>query len=287
MTSVQHFKTYCRFVEPAIGFDKAAFLSENRSEPFLHVFLAKSRDLITRFEEYKQYLPPEKLAAIAQKRYSDDQTDHLAANGLLHDLLKKYYIADPNEKWQIAYRKGKKPMLKYINSNENGDGIGNNDLIFNLSHSKGSVAVVIGNKGNLIGIDIEKIRPLADIDSVAAYLFSEAEIAFLQQSPQPLIDFYVLWTRREAFIKANGWGFSYLSQSSDNSFTDGRHNIIFTLPNNPSSGTTADIPPALIPIPAATPFEIVTLPLPFWEGYCLSVACEKQLPENFKVYGGF
>jgi len=81
------------------------------------------------------------------------------------------------------------------------------DLRFNTAHSE-ELAVLAFTTGCDVGIDIEAVRPAADLDAIVLRVFSEAErSAYLGLEPphRPLA-FYQAWTRKEAFTKAVGGG---------------------------------------------------------------------------------
>lgn len=78
---------------------------------------------------------------------------------------------------------------------------------FNLSHSGGLVACVIGDKGD-VGVDVERLdRPHVDPRVIRRYC-SEAEQAALAGMPEGLRHerFLQLWTLKEAYVKARGTG---------------------------------------------------------------------------------
>jgi 4'-phosphopantetheinyl transferase len=59
-----------------------------------------------------------------------------------------------------------------------------------------------------VGIDVEKIRPEAATDDIAARFFSEQEVKELSMIPDEARTegFFRCWTRKEAYIKARGKG---------------------------------------------------------------------------------
>lgn len=80
-------------------------------------------------------------------------------------------------------------------------------LRFNLSHSGGIVACVIGDAGQ-IGVDIERLdRPPVDPRVIQRYC-SASEQAALAGMPDAMRHerFLELWTLKEAFVKARGTG---------------------------------------------------------------------------------
>jgi 4'-phosphopantetheinyl transferase len=83
-------------------------------------------------------------------------------------------------------------------------------LRFNVSHCD-SWALIAVTLEDRVGIDIERLRPLDDLENVARSCFSELELETLLSVPanQRTEAFFNCWTRKEAFIKAWGDGLSY------------------------------------------------------------------------------
>lgn len=84
------------------------------------------------------------------------------------------------------------------------------DFRFNLSHSDRFAILAIGLGVPGIGVDIECIKPEFDRDVIADLNFSEAERTDLQTTPEDRqnIRFFEIWTRKEAYAKGRGLGFS-------------------------------------------------------------------------------
>ena len=82
-------------------------------------------------------------------------------------------------------------------------------LNFNLSHTSG-VAACCASAGSLCGVDVERHRPLPDMDLVAERNFSVAERTLLGQATSGTESelFFRIWTLKEAYIKALGVGLS-------------------------------------------------------------------------------
>lgn len=79
---------------------------------------------------------------------------------------------------------------------------------FNLSHS-GSM-VVIATDDVPIGIDVEYVQPLDDLEHLIVNFSQEEQQAYQSMIPEQRIDFfYDLWTLKESYIKAVGKGLSY------------------------------------------------------------------------------
>lgn len=78
---------------------------------------------------------------------------------------------------------------------------------FNLSHARGLALVAVG-AGIALGIDVEPLRPLADVDALAQRFLSPAEAAAVAatEAEARTAAFLRTWTRKEAALKASGHG---------------------------------------------------------------------------------
>jgi len=55
-------------------------------------------------------------------------------------------------------------------------------------------------------VDIELLRPVPDVESLARLVFSDVERRELELAPDPVSAFLNGWTRKEAYVKALGLG---------------------------------------------------------------------------------
>jgi 4'-phosphopantetheinyl transferase len=83
------------------------------------------------------------------------------------------------------------------------------DVEFNVSHS-GGVAVFAFARGVDIGVDVEKVKPIAELENIARRHFCAQECAQLIAQPEHerADAFFRCWTRKEAYIKATSDGLS-------------------------------------------------------------------------------
>lgn len=77
---------------------------------------------------------------------------------------------------------------------------------FNLSHSGELAAIAVSDGVGEVGVDLEKVRPMPDVKSLAATHFTAHERAALEQAADPDRAFLSIWTRKEAVAKALGVG---------------------------------------------------------------------------------
>ena len=66
-----------------------------------------------------------------------------------------------------------------------------------------------------VGIDIEWMNPEVEIQPLVSRFFTPQEQEAFLALPldQQLTGFYRLWTRKEAYLKAQGWGLAGLSRT--------------------------------------------------------------------------
>ena len=76
---------------------------------------------------------------------------------------------------------------------------------FNLSHA-GGWAVAALMRGGAVGVDLESMDRSADVDRLAARVFSESERALARAGGREA--FFALWSRKEALLKALGCGWA-------------------------------------------------------------------------------
>jgi 4'-phosphopantetheinyl transferase len=86
-----------------------------------------------------------------------------------------------------------------------------------------------------IGVDIERIRPLPDMDRLAKNYFSAGEYHRLRTLPAKVRTkaFYHCWTRKEAFLKARGDGLGFGLDRFEVTLAPGEPAALLTLDNDP------------------------------------------------------
>jgi len=156
-------------------------------------------------------LSPEERRRAFCFRFTRDTVDFIARHGILRLILASYTGLAP-AMLSFTYNRFGKPAL---------DGCAFNPR-FNMSRS-GDLAVYAVARHRDVGVDIESLQqPGLDISSIAALLYSEEEIAALNDIPAHAREeaFLRIWTRLEAQGKARGIGIGNLRSDVD-SF-DGR-----------------------------------------------------------------
>ena len=125
-------------------------------------------------------------------------------------VLAKYIPGDPRT-LPIAVAASGKPYLDYsagaIGAAADPARHGANGIQFNLSHA-GDCALIAVSRGMSVGIDVERMRDLRDMEAILQGFFSEQEQVFVRahKGEERTRAFFLLWTRREAAAKAVGIG---------------------------------------------------------------------------------
>jgi 4'-phosphopantetheinyl transferase len=119
---------------------------------------------------------------------------YIAVRGLLRTTLVDYVDGDAASLRFTTNAHGKPELLGEA-------------LAFNLSHSADRLAIAVTSLAH-IGVDIERVKPRPALAEVAARCFAAPELAAWQAvaAQQQLREFYRLWTKKEAFVKAVGRG---------------------------------------------------------------------------------
>lgn len=165
-------------------------------------------------DNYLKVLVGEELLKANRFKFKKDRRNFVVCRGVLRILIGHYLNLNPKDV-QFRYSEFKKPCLK--------DSF---NLHFNVSHSE-DIAIIGFFMDKPIGVDIEYLKSDFDLMGIANGFFSEKEIYALKQVPEQEsnISFYRCWTRKEAFIKAEGSGLSFpldafaVSLASDNEAT--------------------------------------------------------------------
>jgi 4'-phosphopantetheinyl transferase len=125
----------------------------------------------------------------------------IAGRGLLRSVLSRYLQAAPAE-LHFEYQPRGKPVLA-ASARER-------ELYFNVSHSHG-LALFAVSAGLPIGVDLEQIRPVRDLDGLVERFFAVEERDQWRRLPEAArpLAFFHGWTRKEAWLKATGSGLSF------------------------------------------------------------------------------
>jgi 4'-phosphopantetheinyl transferase len=137
-------------------------------------------------------LDPHERARLDRFRMAADRARYLAAHALTRLVLadavgRSAAELEFDRTCQCGQQHGKPVLL-------GGPG-------FSLTHAGDLVGVAVHPRGP-VGLDVEEVRDLADLASMAAHVCSPGE------SVLDVSSFFAVWTRKEALLKATGAGLS-------------------------------------------------------------------------------
>jgi len=147
----------------------------------------------------------------ARFRFARDRNRYFAGRGLLREILAKYLDVRGG---QLRLRRASygKPFVA-----------GHDDLRFNVSHAGATMLVAVAYRRE-VGIDIEQIASHLSTEELADTTLSPPELSVLDafRGEAKQAAFLGLWTRKEAYLKADGRGLSLPVTDVDVTAPEGR-----------------------------------------------------------------
>ena len=199
-------------------------------------------------ERLTAQLAADERAKAARYHFATDCRRSIVRRAALRAILAEYLGTNPVE-LRFAYGPQGKPALAAPGA----------EIDFNASHSGELGLVAVGRRS--LGVDLEKLRTVADADLVARRFFTLDEVAAQRAAPDGNRLFLRHWTRKEAVIKAVGKGLSMPLNTFDVSVAGAGQQMVLT---NESGGEqlwcVRDLEPAegyLAALAAAEPIERV------------------------------
>jgi 4'-phosphopantetheinyl transferase len=147
---------------------------------------------------FSQVLSADERVRAQRFRYAQHRDRFVIARGALRTLLGCYLQTAPAQ-LEFTYGPHGKPSLSQ------------GGLEFNLSHSA-HLAVIAVAADRPVGIDLEQVHPINDLEKLTERFFTSGEHQRLLRLPaaQRLPNFFRGWTCKEAYLKATGEGLGQL-----------------------------------------------------------------------------
>jgi 4'-phosphopantetheinyl transferase len=161
----------------------------------------------------ERLLSADEAQRAARYGFARDRRRFVVARATLRILLGRYLNLEPG-RVRFCYGTHGKPALDALQCE--------GDLRFSLAHSEDLALYAIAS-GREVGVDLEWVRPLADLRQIAETFFSARERAALfelEPAHRPEA-FYACWTRKEAYLKARGEGLALPLDQFDVSLAPG------------------------------------------------------------------
>ncbi len=164
----------------------------------MHVWRADLNQPETALHDFWNTLSHDERRRAERFCFEKDKLHFIVARGILRNILGRYLSISPRRLEFCSNSYGKPKLTETINQK---------NICFNLSHSSG-LAVCVFTRARNIGVDIERVRCFPDRKEIAKRFFSREEIDTLNTLTEQDKNetFYILWTLKEAYIKARGKG---------------------------------------------------------------------------------
>jgi 4'-phosphopantetheinyl transferase len=159
----------------------------------VEIYYARTEDLIYELPGLGDFIDKNERLRAEKFYFEKDKNTYIACHSLLRMLILNKLDTDPS-KINIIFDRNNKPWLK------------ENLLYFNLSHTRDAFAFAISDHVR-IGIDLENINRNIDFRTIIKTFFSNGEEEYILKNQAKSRDrFFLLWTRKEALLKAIGTG---------------------------------------------------------------------------------
>ncbi|MDE3066696.1 MAG: AMP-binding protein [Verrucomicrobiota bacterium] len=190
--------SYCaKVMTPPIPFSPPPRTMEP-TDGEVHVFCAWLDLPASRLEQLAETLSGDERARAGRFAFARDRDRFLAGRGLLREILGRLLRVEPAQ-LVFAYGDHGKPRLA--------GPVAGRFMHFNLAHS-GALGVYAVSARHEVGVDVERLRPVAEAGRIVANYFSEGERKYwLSLAERERTEFFFsCWTRKEALLKATGDG---------------------------------------------------------------------------------
>ena len=147
---------------------------------------------------FEPFLSAEERARAAGYAFPRERDRFVVSRGLLRETLAR---------WGGGTPAGQEILVVPLGKSRLGGTCGQGRLRFNVSHSGDLWACALA-VGAEVGLDVEEIRPERAVESMARRYFSgiEADAVLALDGPERVAAFHRVWTRKEAWLKAQGFG---------------------------------------------------------------------------------
>ncbi len=164
-------------------------------DDLIYLWIVRLNEWKSHLFELKALLSREEIERSLRLKIKDKQEQFICSRAILRIILGSYLDKNPAH-LQIQATTDGKPYLE------------KSEIRFNLSHS-GDILLCGLSYRSLIGIDIQQIYPITNLETIIKNYFSENERKYLESQPVDQLKnhFFSIWTAKEAYLKAIGKGF--------------------------------------------------------------------------------
>jgi 4'-phosphopantetheinyl transferase len=156
----------------------------------IDVWLVKVSEHLSLLRTYSAFLQADEIARANRYLRKEDHDRFIISRAALRLILSKY-TGQQAEAIKFALEPNRKPYMPGSN------------IQYNLSDSGDQVLIAISR--HPVGVDVEYIKPTFYYDTILPLNFNQAEVDFINEADSSH-RFFILWTRKEAILKATGIG---------------------------------------------------------------------------------
>ncbi len=170
----------------------------------VHIWRINLHQSESQLQALQATLSSDEITRAERFYFPEHRQRFIAGRGTLRAILGQYLGIDPKQV-EFAYQARGKPLLAAK--------FADRGLLFNLSHSQ-NLALLGLSYQHQIGVDLEYLRTMSDLESLAKRFFSPREYEHLRlvsPAEQQQI-FFRYWTCKEAYLKATGDGLVQLEE---------------------------------------------------------------------------
>jgi 4'-phosphopantetheinyl transferase len=170
----------------------------------VHIWRINLNSSESQLQSFRETLSSDEIARAERFYFPEHRQRFIAGRGSLRAILGQYLGIEPKEV-EFEYQPRGKPLLAAKFADQ--------ELVFNLSHSQ-DLALCGVSYQNKIGVDLEYIRTMSDLESLAKRFFSAREYEYLRliSAEEKQQIFFRYWTCKEAYLKATGDGLVQLEE---------------------------------------------------------------------------
>jgi 4'-phosphopantetheinyl transferase len=170
------------------------------SDREVHLWLVNLDLLFSKIAQLKDVLSPDEKIRAERFYFEKHRNRFIVGRSALRIILAQYLDMEAKN-IKFSYGDRGKPFLEDKQQIQK--------LQFNISHSE-NLALLGLTRERAIGVDIEHLRPIDDVQKIARRFFSAQESAIVDSltDSKKIRAFFRGWTAKEAYLKATGDGIS-------------------------------------------------------------------------------
>jgi len=164
----------------------------------VHIWRASLDEFHEDLRRFEAVLSADERTRASQFRFATDRGRFVIRRALLRELL-GHYLDRSAPNIAFSYGRSGKPSMADVD--------GRPPLDFTVSHSDGLAVYALTSTGP-IGVDVERLQTIRDLEAVATRVLGAAELDGLMALPpdERTGGFLARWTCKEALLKATGAG---------------------------------------------------------------------------------